>query len=275
MLKRRPPLAPNTVERLAKLTIPKTLKPSILAVLVAGACVDVDPVAELGYELHRTLPHDPDAYTQGLLLRGGSFFESTGLLGKSELREVEIATGEVLRSRELADTLFGEGLAMVGDKLVQLTWKAGLAFVYDAETFSLENTFEYSGEGWGLCYDGQFLYMTDGTSALIRRHPETFEVLEELRVTRDGFSVHNLNELECVEDGLWANQYTTNGILRIDKQTGEVTGRLDVHGLSLASDRPSDPGAVLNGIAYDPSTKMFYVTGKLWPKLFEISISGE
>lgn len=275
MPKRRPPLAPNTVERLAKLTIPKTLKPSILAVLVAGACVDVDPVAELGYELHRTLPHDPDAYTQGLLLRGGSFFESTGLLGKSELREVEIATGEVLRSLELADTLFGEGLAMVGDKLVQLTWKAGLAFVYDAETFSLENTFEYSGEGWGLCYDGQFLYMTDGTSALIRRHPETFEVLEELRVTRDGFSVHNLNELECVEDGLWANQYTTNGILRIDKQTGEVTGRLDVHGLSLASDRPSDPGAVLNGIAYDPSTKMFYVTGKLWPKLFEISISGE
>lgn len=275
MPKRRPPLAPNTVERLAKLTISKTFKPSILAVLIAGACVDVDPVAELGYELHRTLPHDPDAYTQGLLLRGGSFFESTGLLGKSELREVEIATGEVLRSLELADTLFGEGLAMVGDKLVQLTWKAGLAFVYDAETFSLENTFEYSGEGWGLCYDGQFLYMTDGTSALIRRHPETFEVLEELRVTRDGFSVHNLNELECVEDGLWANQYTTNGILRIDKQTGEVTGRLDVHGLSLASDRPSDPGAVLNGIAYDPSTKMFYVTGKLWPKLFEISISGE
>ena len=257
------------------MTIPKTFKPSILAVLVAGACVDVDPVAELGYELHRTLPHDPDAYTQGLLLRGGSFFESTGLLGKSELREVEIATGEVLRSRELADTLFGEGLAMVGDKLVQLTWKAGLAFVYDAETFSLENTFEYSGEGWGLCYDGQFLYMTNGTSALIRRHPETFEVLEELRVTRDGFSVHNLNELECVEDGLWANQYTTNGILRIDKQTGEVTGRLDVHGLSLVSDRPSDPGAVLNGIAYDPSTRMFYVTGKLWPKLFEISISGE
>ena len=245
----------------------------VVALLLA-ACVDAGPVAELGYELHRTLPHDPDAYTQGLLVRGGSFFESTGRLGQSELREVDVATGEVLRSQALADDHFGEGLAMVGAKLVQLTWKAGLAFVYDAETFALENTFEYAGEGWGLCYDGQSLYMTNGSGTLTRRNPDTFEVLEEVRVTRDGFSVRDLNELECVGNDLWANMYMTDKIVRIDKRTGEITGEIDVYSLTLASNRPSDPGAVLNGIAYDPSSRRFYVTGKLWPKIFEISISG-
>ena len=256
------------------MTIPKSFKLTMLVALVATACTEVDPVPDLGYQVHRTLAHDPDAYTQGLLFRDGSFYESTGRLGHSELREVDVATGEVRRSLELADTLFGEGLAMVGTKLVQLTWKAGLAFVYDAETFALENTFEYGGEGWGLCYDGQSLYMTNGSSTMVRRDPETFEVLEEFRVTLDGFSVHNLNELECVGDDLWGNLFQTNRILRIDKRTGEVTGEIDAYDLSLISERPTDPGAVLNGIAHDPSTGMFYVTGKLWPRLFEISITG-
>lgn len=256
------------------MTIPKSFKPTMLVFLVATACADVDPVADLDYQLHRTLAHDPDAYTQGLLLRGGSFYESTGRLGRSELREVDVATGEVLRSRKLADEHFGEGLAMVGDKLVQLTWKAGLAFVYDAETFTVQNTFEYSGEGWGLCYDGQSLYMTNGSSSMVRRSPETFEVLDEFRITLNGFSLHNLNELECVGDDLWANLFQTHRIVRIDKHTGEVTGEFDAYNLSLISERPTDPGAVLNGIAHDPSTGMFYVTGKLWPTLFEISITG-
>lgn len=242
--------------------------------LLLAGCVDAGPVAELGYELRRTLPHDPDAYTQGLLLRGASFFESTGRLGHSELREVDMATGEVLRSHALADEHFGEGLAMVGTKLVQLTWNAGLAFVYDAETFALENTFEYEGEGWGLCYDGQSLFMTNGSGALARRSPDTFEVLEELQVTRDGFSVRDLNELECVGDDIWANIYMTDKLVRIDKRTGEITGEIDAYDLTLASDRPPDPGAVFNGIAHNPSSGTFYVTGKLWPKIFEIAISG-
>ena len=247
---------------------------AVAAGLLLAACVDVDPVAELGYDLRRTLPHDPDAYTQGLILRGTSFFESTGRLGQSELREVDVATGEVLRRHALADEHFGEGLAMVGTKLVQLTWNAGLAFVYDAETFALENTFEYEGEGWGLCYDGQSLFMTNGSGALTRRDPETFAVVEELRVTRDGFSVSNLNELECVGDDVWANIYMTDELVRIDKRTGAITGELDAYGLTLASGRPSDPGAVFNGIAYDPSSQTFYVTGKLWPRIFEIGITG-
>lgn len=241
---------------------------------VLQGCAEPSRVAQLDYELRRTLPHDPNAYTQGLLVRGGSFFESTGRLGQSELREVDVATGQVMRSLALDSAHFGEGLALMGDELVQLTWKAGIAFVYDAETFSVNRTFEYSGEGWGLCYDGESLYMSNGTSTVFRRSPSTFDVVEELRVTRDGFSVRDLNELECVGDNLWANIYMTDRIVRIDKRTGEVTGEVDAHRLSLASGRPADPGAVFNGIAYDETAGTFYVAGKLWPQIFEITIPG-
>ena len=250
------------------------LRPGLLlAALLQSGCAG-DAVTQLGYELRRTLPHDSEAYTQGLLINDGTFYESTGQYGTSELRQVDIATGSVLRSHALSGEHFGEGLALVGDKLIQLTWKAGLAFVYDAATLVQEKSFEYDGEGWGLCYDGEWLFMSDGTGDLFRRDPETFDLLDQIRVTRDGFSVRNLNELECVGDHIYANIYQSDEIVRIDKATGEITGTLDAYSLTLASRRPQDAGAVLNGIAFDASTGVFYVTGKLWPTMFEVAITG-
>lgn len=245
------------------------------ATFLAAACSEPPALAELNYEIEQTLVHDADAYTQGLIVRDGSFFESTGRLGHSELREVEVATGQVVRRRELPDTLFGEGLAMVGDKLLQLTWKAGLAFVYDAATFEVADTFEYEGEGWGLCHDGTSLFMSNGSGTLLRRDPATFQVLDEVRVTKDGFSVRDLNELECAGEHVWANVYLSDRIYRIDKGTGQVTGELDAYGLTVASGRPADPGAVLNGIAYDETAGSFYLTGKLWPTIFRVRIAGD
>lgn len=242
-------------------------------VLLVGGC-DRGVMAELGLELHRTLPHDPGAYTQGLLIHEGTFLESTGQYGRSELRQVDIGTGEVLRSHALSEDHFGEGIAVVGDRVIQLTWKAGLAFVYDIGTFAPVDTLEYEGEGWGLCHDGTSLYMSDGSGTLQLRDPATFEVRGELRVTREGFSVRDLNELECVGDHIYANVYQTNQIVRIDKRTGEITGELDALSLSLASNRSADPGAVFNGIAWHEAAGTFYVTGKLWPEMFEIAITG-
>ena len=244
----------------------------VLAMPLAG-CADAG-ISRLDFEVRRTLPHDPGAYTQGLLIHEGSFLESTGQYGTSTLRQVDIGTGRVLRNQALSDEHFGEGIAVVGDRVIQLTWKAGLAFVYDLETLSVQDTLEYEGEGWGLCHDGTSLFMTDGSSILFRRDPATFEVLEEIRVTRDGFSAPDLNELECVGEHVYANVYMTNEIVRIDKVTGEITGELDALSLALASNRPSDTGAVFNGIAWDEAAGTFYVTGKLWPTMFEIAISG-
>jgi len=233
------------------------------------------PVAELGYELRRTLPHDAQAYTQGLLVRDGVFFESTGRYGSSELRRVDVATGRVLASHALSEDHFGEGLALVGDRLIQLTWKAGLAFVHDVATLAPVDTLEYEGEGWGLCHDGESLFMSDGSGTLQRRDPDTFDLVERIAVTRDGFSARNLNELECVGYDIYANIYQSDEIVRIDKGTGEITGRLDAYPLSLAAGRPADPGAVFNGIAHDERTGTFFVTGKLWPAIFEIAIIEE
>lgn len=233
------------------------------------------PVAQLGYELRRQLPHDPEAYTQGLLIHDGVFYESTGQYGSSDVRRVDITTGQVLHIHALGEEHFGEGLALVGDRLVQLTWKAGLAFVYDAATLTPLDTLEYEGEGWGLCHDGQSLFMSDGSGTLQRRSPRTFDLVEEIRVTRDGFSVRNLNELECVGEHIYANIYLENEIVRIDKVSGEINGVLDAFSLSVYGGRPADAGAVFNGIAYDPEARTFYVTGKLWSRMFEIAITEE
>ncbi len=253
----------------------KRLPVLLSAILVAAASWGCGggAVAELRYEITRQLPHDTLAYTQGLLLQDGTFFESTGQRGRSQLRQVEVATGEVLRARDLDAEHFGEGLAATGARLVQLTWQAGLAFVYDAATFEVVDTLRYEGEGWGLCYDGEALFMSNGSSVLTRRDPGTLAVLGEVRVTRDGFSQRDLNELECVDDHVYANVYGSNTIVRIDKRTGEVTGEVDAYGLFLQSSRPADEGAVLNGIAYDPATGLFYLTGKLWADMFEVRIT--
>lgn len=244
-----------------------------VGLLVLPGCGE--PVAELEYEIVATFPHDTLAYTQGLLYHEDRLYESAGRYGESSLRKVEPRTGEVVARVAVDSAYFAEGLARVDSRLIQLTWKEEIAFVYDLDTLERVGELEYSGEGWGLCYDGAALYMSDGSSTLVRRDPETFEVEAEIPVTRNGFSVRQLNELECVGDHIYANVFPTNEIVRIDKRTGTVTGLIDGYSLRLAARPPSETDAVLNGIAFVPETGVFLVTGKLWPVVLAIRIGEE
>ncbi len=214
-------------------------------------------------------PHDTTAFTQGLVFADGRLFESTGQRGASTVREVEIATGRVVRRHDLDAALFGEGLAAVGDRLVQLTWQAGRGFVYDRETFAVEQEFRYAGEGWGVAFDGTDLLVTDGTPTLRGLDPETFAERWRRTVTAHGRPLVGLNELECVGDELWANVYGLDVIARIRPSDGVVVGWLDAS--ALAREARTSPGAdVLNGIALDPASGRLFLTGKNWPTLFEI-----
>lgn len=247
-----------------------------LCALAGGAsagCASSD-VPAIEYEILGTFPHDPAAYTQGLLFHDGHLFESTGRYGESSVRRVDVPTGEVQARVAVDSTLFGEGLARVGSELVQLTWKAGRALVYDLETLAVLREFAYAGDGWGLCYDGEALWMSDGSSALERRNPRDFTVLATVEVTRDGSPQSRLNELECVDDWIYANVYQTDVIVRIDKQSGAVLGEIDLSSVPLSARKPGDPEAVLNGIAYVPETGVFLVTGKLWPNLLALRLDG-
>ena len=246
---------------------------SLLALWTWTGCASTS-VQSIEYEILGTFPHDPAAYTQGLLFHDGHLLESTGRYGQSSVRRVDVATGEVVERVEVDADLFGEGLARVGSELVQLTWKAGRALVYDLETLTVRREFTYDGDGWGLCYDGESLWMSDGSNALERRDPQTFAVTETVEVMRDGSPQRRLNELECVGDWIYANVYQTDVIVRIDKVTGEVLGEIDLSSVPLSARRPGDIEAVLNGIAYVPETGVFLVTGKLWPKLLALRLSG-
>jgi glutamine cyclotransferase len=265
------------------------------------------PAQNYHVEVLNEYPHDPTAFTQGLIWYEGSLYESTGLRGESSLREVNPTTGEVIRSipvsrppeqleREDAPSdYFAEGLERIDDHLLQLTWTAGEAFLYDLETFEKLETFDYDSDGWGLCYDGRYLYMTDSSQYIAIREPETFELIGRMLVTINGQFVQTqrLNELECVGDTIYANWYTSDFIVAIDKYTGNITQVIDASGLLteemvreipdtfVADDGTVRPpfGAVLNGIAYNPETETFFITGKLWPRMFEVqfvpSESGE
>ncbi len=243
----------------------------VLATVLAASACDPGPT-RLDYEIAATFPHDRDAYTQGLLFHDGFLFESTGQYGASSLRKVDPQSGSVVASIAIDSAYFAEGLALVDSELIQLTWKSGVAFVYDVETFELKRQFEYSGGGWGLCYDGNSLFMSNGSSRISIRDPQTFEVQSEIEVTSNGLPLARINELECVGDHLWANVYLTDRIVQIDKHTGEVAAELDAFALSLATLRPDNREAVLNGIAYVEETGVFLVTGKLWPTLFAIRL---
>lgn len=216
-------------------------------------------------------PHDPSAYTQGLLLHEGFLYESAGLYGESSLRQVDPVTGEVRRRVSLPSRYFGEGLARVGDRLIQLTWQEGVVLVYRLSDFEKIGELPYVGESWGLCYDGNRLILSDGTDRLFFRDPETFAPAGEVAVKMDGAPLRQLNELECVDGAVYANVYQTDTIVRIDPGTGEVTAVVDASGLLGPSDYQAG-AEVLNGIAYDPAKKTFLITGKRWPMLFEVEL---
>ncbi len=224
-----------------------------------------------GYRVVKTYPHDPRAYCQGLVFDGGLIHESTGREGKSSVRTAEIETGKILRQHSLPPDFFGEGLALVGDRLIQLTWKQGVARIYDRSTLVHQGEFKYLGEGWGLAFDGTHLIQSDGTDTLRFRDPETFEEVRRVQVTAVGEPVTQINELEVVEGEVFANMWKSDYIARIDPRTGRVKGYVDLRGIFEYSMIP-DEDAVLNGIAYDPATKRLFVTGKLWPNLFEIEL---
>ena len=217
-------------------------------------------------------PHDPNAFTQGLVWHEGRMFEGTGQEGKSNIRETELQTGRVIRKRDLDKKYFGEGIVILGDKLYQITWTSERAFVYDWRTFEpTGEQFTYEGEGWGLATDGTSLIMSNGTSSIVYRDPKTFAVTRQFTVTDKGQPVTHLNELEWVKGELWANVWQSDQIARIDPATGNVTAWLDLAGL-LPKDERTGNEDVLNGIAYDAVGDRVFVTGKLWAKLYEIRL---
>lgn len=228
-------------------------------------------VTAYGYEVVAAYPHDPLAWTQGLVLHDGVLYESTGLRGRSSLRRVDLETGAVLERVPLDPALFGEGMTVWKERIVQLTWTSGRGLVYDRRRLEPVDSFTYRTEGWGLTHDGRDLLMTDGSDALIRRDPDTYERLGQVRVTdADGAPVRRLNELEYVEGRVLANVWLTDRIAVIDPTTGQVDAWIDLSGL-LSPDQ-SAGADVLNGIAYDPERRELLVTGKLWPRLYRIRL---
>jgi glutamine cyclotransferase len=221
-------------------------------------------------------PHDTSAYTQGLAIYRGELLESTGLLGRSEVRDVNVLTGRVRRRVALPANEFGEGLTAVGDRLYQLTWRGGRGHIYNPATLAPVDSFTYTGEGWGLTTDGHLLYMSDGTSRIRVVDPTGFHELRTIQVRERDSTVWMLNELEWVRGELWANVYETDLVARIDPTTGHVVGWIDLGKLLTAAERQdvTTRGGVANGIAFDSARDRVYVTGKLWPRLFEIDVAS-
>ena len=232
------------------------------------------PAPVHGFKVVATFPHDSAAFTQGLVFADGAFYESTGLNGESSLRRVEIATGKVLQQIKVDDEYFAEGLALVGDELLQLTWQHGRGFVYDRKTFAQKRTFPYRGEGWGITYDAAGgLVMSDGSDTLTFLDPKTLAATKTIRVRDAGRVVTHLNELEWVDGEIWANVWMTDRVARISPATGEVSAWLDLSSLWPRSQR-QPPADVLNGIAYDKATRRIFVTGKKWPLVYQIAVGG-
>ena len=218
-------------------------------------------------------PHDARAFTQGLLFLDGKLYESTGLNGRSSMRRVEMTSGQVELESRLPGEFFGEGLARVGQRLIQLTWKNHKALVWDLSTLQKQSEFSYDGEGWGLCFDGSHLVMSDGSDTLTLRNPRSFAKEGEIRVRLAGRPLANLNELECTSQGVYANVWQDNHIARIDARSGEVTAWIDASGLLDPAE--AAVADVLNGIAEMPSTGHLLVTGKLWPHLYEVEVVSD
>jgi len=231
----------------------------------------IESALTYSYEVVNTWPHDPNAYTQGLIFQDGKLLESTGEVGHSSLRRVELETGKILQKVDVPAPFFAEGITLLKGKIYQLTWQHQRGFIYDAWSFEKLGEFTHFGEGWGLTNDGKFLILSDGTNRIRFLDPDNFQVKKIITVLDRGRPVNQLNELEYVQNEIYANVWHDNRIARIDAETGRVIGWIDLKGL-LSPNEVSDEEAVLNGIAYDSATGRLFVTGKLWPKLFEIRL---
>jgi glutaminyl-peptide cyclotransferase len=253
------------------------MRVSSLQLHIAAACIftaaAVSHAAD-SYRIVHAYPHDQHAFTQGLVYVDGHLYESTGMNGQSSLREDDLESGRIQRMQLVADQYFAEGLTDWKNTLIQLTWQNHVAFVYDRATFRLLRTFRYDGEGWGLTHDAKSLILSDGTSTLRFYNPDTFKELRLITVTDRGKPVKNLNELEYIHDEIYANVWHTDRIARISPATGRVVGWIDLKGLMPRS-RLSNDEAVLNGIAYDAPHNRLFVTGKLWPNIFEVALIPE
>jgi glutamine cyclotransferase len=259
------------VKRPLKLFVPAFIVLSVVVLVLFRLHISNHDTPVWTYEVVNTFDHDRKAFTQGLAFEDGILYEGTGLLGRSELRKVELETGNVLQTRELPAELFGEGVTIYGDNIIQLTWQSNVGFVYNKDTFELLQKFNYPTEGWGLTHDGKHLIMSDGTPMLYFLDPDTFEQVHRMMVFEQDEPVWGLNELEYVEGQIYVNILPGERIARIapDTDTGQVIGWIDLTGLLTAQDR-SEEVDVLNGIAYNPTNNHLFVTGKFWPKLFEI-----
>jgi glutaminyl-peptide cyclotransferase len=259
---------PRACRRLAAVLL------AFLAAAAAGlsaAAADEIPVS--GYAVVRARPHDTAAFTEGLVFWNGMLIESIGLYGQSALRKVDLETGKVTQEVRLPDTIFGEGATVLGERVYQLTWKSGKGFIYDVQTLKRQGEFAYTGEGWGLTTDGTSLIMSDGTSRIRFIDPGTFQVTRSIDVTARGQPVQNLNELEIIRGVLYANVWKTRYVLEIDPATGRVLGSVDFTRILLAGDTTPSTD-VMNGIAYDEKGDRIFVTGKNWPKLFEVRLDA-
>ena len=228
-------------------------------------------VPEFGYQVVNIWPHDPSAFTQGLVFLDGKMIESTGQVGRSSLRNVELQTGKILKKLDVPAPYFAEGIAHLNNKIYQLTWEQQLGFIYDAQTFEKVGQFQYDGEGWGLTTDGRSLILSDGSNRLRFLDPDSFRVTKTIAVMDGKMPVRDLNELEFVNGEIYANIWHEDRIAAINPQSGRVTAWIDLAGLLQPGD-VQDGEAVLNGIAYDQASDRIFVTGKLWPRLFEIKI---
>lgn len=258
------------------------ISPRLVLALILAACqsfltaqashpASAKSAPEYTFSVVHVFPHDTSAFTQGLAYRDGFLYEGTGRNGQSSLRKIRLETGEVLQQVNLGSEFFGEGITLIKDRIVQLTWKAGIGFVYDLTTFRLLRQFSYSGEGWGLAANGPDVFLSDGTPVIRVLDAETLQEKRRIRVHDGATSVEQLNELEFVDGQIFSNVWHSNRIARISPLTGEIVGWIDLTGL-LSSVYRLDAEAVLNGIAYDPVRKRLFVTGKLWPSVYEIKL---
>lgn len=244
---------------------------SLFILLTTAACSS-DEVVELQYKVVNTYPHDRNAFTQGLFFRDGQLFESTGQYGTSSIRKVTLETGRVQMQYDLDDRLFGEGIVDWQDRLIAITWKSGTGFVFGLEDFRKRSTFQYAGEGWGLTRNDSHIIMSDGTERIRFLNPETLEEEKSISVTLQGRKQDNLNELEWIDGLLYSNVWHSDRILIIDPDTGRVTRFADLSGLLPSGEKMPGFTGVLNGIAWDADARRLFVTGKNWPKLFEIEL---